>query len=242
LDAILYSRDPGIRQAFTEVMRTAGIRVDVAQTGLETLAKFAKAKFDALIIDLDGQADGREVLEALRKSKFNHTAIAFAVVKERSEVKDAYSSGANFVLQKPVSREALTRCVRAAHGLIQRERRRYFRHPVDVPLFLVAGQEEINAMVVNVSENGIGVVMSYKPRTKLEGRVKLRFVLPEGKVPIEGNGEVAWTGAEGRLGIHITQLTAAARKEMDDWLNRRLDRSPLFLSAAQGYRAISSSR
>ena len=223
-------------------MRVADIKVELAQSSLEAMAKFAKAKFDALVIDLESLPDGREVLEALRKSKFNHNAIAFAVVKDRTGVKEAYGSGANFVLQKPVSHDALVRCVRAAHGLIQRERRRYFRHQVDVPVFLTLGNEEINGTVFNVSENGIGISVQYKVRSKLEGPVKLRFVLPESQVPIEGKGEVAWVSPEGRFGVHITQMTDASRKEMDTWMARRLDRTPLFISAAQGYRAIASGR
>src|SRR5260370_24516284 len=71
---------------------------------------------------------GPAILRELRQGRSNKSCIAFAIVHGRTTVQQAFEMGANFVLDKPISLERATRSVRAAQGLIMRERRRYQRH------------------------------------------------------------------------------------------------------------------
>ena len=95
----------------------------------------AKQKFDAVIIDCDDMENGIATFEDyFARSQSNAKSVAFAVVNGKTTTQEAFQSGANFVLQKPVTPLHAARCFNAALNFMVRERRRYFRHPVDMPL------------------------------------------------------------------------------------------------------------
>src|SRR5262249_22548117 len=154
-------------------------------------------------------------LEELRRGKMNKSVIAFALLNDRAAMKSAYEAGANFVLQHPVSADAVTRSLRAAHGLILRERRRYHRHRVKGTAYLVLGSDqELQAEIINVSEGGMSAKVRQMTKQKPAGAVKIRFSLPDSAVEVEGKGEISWCRDDGRMGIRFTQLRHASRSEL----------------------------
>ena len=116
-----------------------------------------KRKFEAVIVDLQLGDEAVLVLRQLRLSRANRTAVTFAITTGNG----AQTSGrpdSTFVLQRPLSSAAINLTLRAAFGLIVRERRRYFRCPVVVPAFLRARQpEDLLCQTVNISEGGIAI-------------------------------------------------------------------------------------
>jgi len=71
--------------------------------------------------------------------------------------------GANFVLDKPISLDRATRSVRAAQGLIMRERRRYHRHLIKATGAILVDQgAELPLNITNISHGGISIECSRK--------------------------------------------------------------------------------
>src|SRR5437870_3358721 len=93
-------------------------------------------KFDAVIVDCDDLQGGLEVLQELRKGTSNRNSVAFAILNGKTTASQAFQMGANFVLQKPISPLNSMRCFNAALGFMYREQRRYFRHPVEMPIVI----------------------------------------------------------------------------------------------------------
>jgi hypothetical protein len=100
-----------------------------------------------------------------------------------------------------------------------RERRRYFRHEVDLPVRLTAGGGEHKAAVTNLSEGGMAVRGGTKlpPNSVLE----FSFELPSTPgVPIRGKGEVAWA-SEGAMGVRFHVFLGGSERQLLNWLQAR---------------------
>jgi hypothetical protein len=71
--------------------------------------------------------------------------------------------GANFALQKPLSAVNTMRCFSAAINFMFRERRRYFRQPVEMPVTLVFGHKEFKATANEPERRWNGSLFSRRP-------------------------------------------------------------------------------
>ena len=142
LDSLLVSRDPQVIDVVRPTLTKLSVDVEVcrgAHSGNEILSS---EKFDAVIVDCDDLQGGLSVLEGLRKGPSNRNSVTFAILNGSTTTRKAFELGANFVLQKPVSPTNAMRCFGAALSFMTRERRRYFRHPLESPILIIFAQGE----------------------------------------------------------------------------------------------------
>jgi hypothetical protein len=107
-------------------------------------------KFDAVIVDCDDLQDGLSVLEGLRKGQVTELG-HFAILNGSTTTRKAFELGANFVLQKPISPTNAMRCFGAALSF-GGEQRRYFRHPIELPIMIVFAQGQELKATNNINE------------------------------------------------------------------------------------------
>jgi DNA-binding response OmpR family regulator len=235
LDSLLISRDADLLGVLRPSLEKLAVDIEVCtdfKTGNEMMAK---RKFDAVIIDCDDLPRGAELLRALRETQGNSKAVAFAVVNGETTTQDAFQSGANFVLQKPVTPLHAARCLNAALNFMVRERRRYFRHPLDMQLRItLPDNREITATATNLSEGGMAVRLLGKVPKNTQAR--LRFVLPETNSSLELKGEIAWSDQAGHAGVRFIEVQQSVQYQLEKWLADRLQEEiPMKL---QGYVAL----
>jgi DNA-binding NarL/FixJ family response regulator len=195
----------------------------------------AKRKFDAVIVDCDDLQNGVDLLKALRRTQSNSRSVAFAVVNGKTTTQEAFTCGANFVLQKPLTPLHASRCFNAALNFMVRERRRYFRHVVDMQLHIsLPHNQEIMATATNLSEGGMAIrILSKLPQ---DSKAQVRFTLPTTNVSLELKCQVAWVDGTGHVGIRFLEVPQSSQYELDKWLTDRLqDEMPVRL---QGYVAL----
>ncbi|HYX68536.1 MAG TPA: response regulator [Terriglobales bacterium] len=237
LSSLLLCRDPESLRVLRRVFEDIGVSLEVFTGPDPAVEALAKKKYDAVLIDCDDMHGATGVLKLVRTSPSNRSAIVFAIVNRVTNVRDAFTMGANFVLDKPLAMERVARSLKAAQGLIERERRRYFRQQIRLKAeVMLPGGENAQAWVSNLSTGGISLVLAKSGPTS--GSVRVRFSLPEGKQLIDAQGEIAWTGQEGgQMGVRFLQVPAAAQKELDRWLSTHLEkqpaRMPLFINASR---------
>jgi len=235
LDSLLISRDAALLGVLRPALEKISVNVQVCaetQPGSEMLAR---RKFDAVIIDCDELQNGVDLLRTLRQTQSNARSVAFAVVNGKTTTQDAFQSGANFVLQKPLTPLHAARCFNAALNFMVRERRRYFRHPVDMPLRIILPHSpELAATATNVSEGGMAVrVLSKLPK---DTQARFGFTLPAANISLELKGEVAWADGTGHVGIRFVEVPQSSQYQLDKWLTDRLqDEMP---DRLQGYAAL----
>ncbi len=221
-EALLLVRDPEALRIFRKALESGGISPHIVSAAGDAAVSLSSHKYDAVVIDCDDLPEGREILRTLRSGRANKNAIVFALTNGATTVKAAYELGANFVLEKPLSLDRLQRSVRAAQGLIMRERRRYFRHPLDCPGTITAADgRQLAVRVLNLSEGGMALVVL--DAVPLSGNIKFKFHLLDVRTPIEGRGEVAWVLNSKEVGIKFLSFSMQSKSSFDDWLMSRIE-------------------
>jgi len=233
LEALLLSSDPQVTKTMHRVLNEANIDLQVCATAEDALQILNRHKYDTFMVDCDDVPSAPLVLQQLRKGKSNKSCIAFAFVNGRTSVRQAFEMGANFVLDKPVSTERAMRSVRAAQGLIMRERRRYHRHLVSASgSIIVDGATELPVSIITISEGGVSIECGRQLEAGSVARLKV--LLPGSKIPLDLKGEVMWSDTEGRAGIRFQLLLPETKKALDSWLEKRalsVDKGVMFINA-----------
>jgi len=228
-DALLVSNDTVTIKQLSESMQQLALSRDVCVEVSTALVVLNQRKFDAVIVDLLLGGEANAVLEKVRRSPSNRTAVIFTVSGSDAETISAFKAGSNFVLRRPLSPTLIGRHLKVAYGLILRERRRYFRCPVQIPAMICsAGMPNINGQTVNVSESGIAIAtpVSLQPGVK----VQVHFTLPGHASPFVVGAAICWC-KETYLGLQFISVSSHLTAELQEWLLQRLEESlPEFLA------------
>src|SRR6202142_2760899 len=158
LASLLISQDDALAVVLNPALEKISVHRRVCAEYKPACELLAKSKFDAVIIDCDDLQNGTELLRGLRQTQSNAKAVSFAVVNGKTTTQQAFQSGANFVLQKPLTLMHASRCFNAALNFMVREGRRYFRQAVDMPVRISLLQNrEMTAAATNLSEGGMAI-------------------------------------------------------------------------------------
>ena len=221
LASLLVSRDQDLVRPLRSAFEKHSIGVEVCvgpNAGMEILLT---EHYDAVIVDCDDIAGGTELLRDLRSMAANKSSVAVAVLHDRTTTAQAFQMGANFVIQKPISDVSATRCASAAVAMMTRERRRYYRHPLDFAVKAVFGKDETRqARATNLSEGGMAV--SFDGPLPGCGLSRISFCLPDMAAPMEFRADLAWADESGRAGLRFVDLPKKAQETIEDWLTRQL--------------------
>ena len=221
LESLLISRDGALLGVLRPTLDKISVRIEVCPESQTGIGLLTKRKFDAVIIDCDDLQGGSAVLRDLRKTPSNSKSVAFAVLNGKTTTQEAFQCGANFVLQKPLSTLHATRCFNAALNFMVRERRRYFRYPVEIPVHLKVPQgPELTATSTNLSEGGMA--MRIGGQLLKDTVAALRFTLPASNTALELKGQIAWSDGRGRTGIRFVEVPQSSQYQLDKWLTDRL--------------------
>jgi c-di-GMP-binding flagellar brake protein YcgR len=139
------------------------------------------------------------------------------LVAERVKARDILSGGAHFVLYKPLSEEKAKAGLRAVTALLNRERRRAYRIPVQAPVELsLPDTRKAEGILLDLSETGMDVLTA-EPQVP-GALLNFRFELPDGSLEIQVQGQVAWAKPNGQTGVHFLDLKESVRTQLRTWL------------------------
>ncbi len=174
--------------------------------------------FDAVILDYRADQSSEEFLAKLRQTRSgSRNTLLVAILDADFSARPVFGLGANFVLYRPLSLERTRLSLRAARGLMRRERRRGARIPVNSPTSVAyPGVEDLRGTIVDLSDGGT----SLRSANTLPpaGKVYFQFSLPGQQGSVRVSGEVAWQDASGRTGIRFVDVPQASRRLMHAWL------------------------
>ena len=221
LESLLVCRDAEVVRVLRPTLETLSIRVEVSRAAKSGAEILSVAKFDAVLVDCDDLPDGIEVLRNLRQTPSNRTSVSFAILNGKTTTHQAFEMGANFVLQKPITTASTLRCFHTALSFMVREKRRYFRCPVEIPVVLQFNQgEEMKVTATNLSEGGMA--LHFEGTLARNPISKVRFTLPNTKIAMEPKGEIAWEDGLDRAGIKFVDVPDSSREQLEKWVLRRM--------------------
>jgi len=216
---LLVSNDAIAIEQLSESMQRFALFPEQCPDVPAALERLKRAKFEAVVVDFRLGSQAGAVLEGARQSASNEHAVVFTVSDSEVEAAEAFKAGSTFVLRRPLSADSIALSLKAAYGLIVRERRRYFRCPVEVPVAILrTAMQTVYGHTVNISEGGMSVTAAVPLGSGDQAR--LHFNLPGGDFQFVLESTVCWA-KEGRLGLQF--LSPHQTSRLQEWLSRRLE-------------------
>lgn len=222
LESLILSEDAELVSVIRPTLEELSIEVEVCPEALTGANLLICDKYDAVIVDCDDLTGGLAVLQGLRDTPSNKNSVAFAVLNgKQTTTQEAFGMGANFVLQKPITALNAERCFHAALNFMLKERRRYFRQPVNMSVEVKVEGRIMHATSTNISEGGIALML--REALPKGATPTLRFCLPLTDVPIEVQAEVAWVDLKGVAGLRFHEVPKQIQQQLERWLDARIE-------------------
>jgi len=223
-----YVSDGNIRSSFS-------MSVEVCTRLRTAFSLVNQQKFDAVAIDLSLGQPATAILREMRLSASNPTAVAFAISGNKDESAAAFRAGSSFVLERPLTFDSIRWTLRAAHGLILRERRRYFRCPIAIPVSMEQeGMSPVCGEAVNISERGMALRILTPLKPGAAGKVQ--FTLPSAQRPVRAEAKVCWYNQECQAGLSFLALSPRHCSVLQEWVAGKFEQQ----LAARGMSEIRS--
>jgi Tfp pilus assembly protein PilZ len=179
-----------------------------------------RQKFDAVVVDLPLVEQCGLILNEVHLSPSNRTAVTFAISSSDAE-SAAFRRSSEFVLERPLSLQSIRNTLKPAYGLILRERRRYFRCPISIPVTILRQNlPAVRCYSVNISEGGMAV-STLVPFIAGED-VQVQFTLPDHEGLFVAESTICWLKS-GRLGVRFASVAEKHKSDLQDWLSQKLE-------------------
>ncbi len=217
LEFVLVSSDYAMMQTVSKGVKKFGAKFVLVPTAHEARDCLNRRKIDGVFVDMEVPG-ALGLIESTRKGTSNNKAVIFACLINARESTQILAVGANFLLRKPLTEDGVVVHITISKELLVREQRRYFRHPVNLPVTLKEGEAEQQARITNLS--GGGMAVRTVRRLKHGAVLDFTFELSMG-VRISARGQVAWVSSEGMAGITLQTLRGKGSEQLDAWLASR---------------------
>jgi diguanylate cyclase (GGDEF)-like protein/PAS domain S-box-containing protein len=219
--ALLVSADPVTIQQFSLALRELYISPDACQDAASAGLLLKHRKFDAVIVDLQLGEQSGLILDEVHLSSSNRTAVTFGISDNDAEVTAGFRKKSQFVFERPLSAQSIHKTLKPAYGLILRERRRYFRYPVSIPVIIrTESNEEVPCNTVNISGGGMAL-STHVPLLPGEN-VHVQFTVPDHTAPIFAQSAICWSKT-GHLGVRFVSISEEHTSELQVWLSQKLE-------------------
>jgi DNA-binding NtrC family response regulator len=203
--ALLVSADPATIQQFSLALRELSISPDACQDAASAGLLLKRRKFNAVIVDFQLGEQSGHILDEARLSPSNRTAVTFSIGDNNAEVTSAFREKSQFVFERPLSAQSIHKTLKSAYGLILRERRRYFRYPVSIPVIIRSqSMQEVRCFSLNISEGGMAL-STLVPFVAGES-VRIQFTLLDHTAPLLAESTICWSKT-GRLGVRFVSIS-----------------------------------
>lgn len=209
------------------LLQDAGMPAQFCNDLVQAAAVLAPKAFDLVILDCTEETDALQFTVNIKKTAKNKRTQIIALVDTHNDVRLLFSAGCNFVLYKPLSTEAAQDCLRAARGLMRREKRTDKRVRVNNKASIAySNVENALATMLDLSEGGVRIQSEKAvPHTC---KVYFQFTLPGQSSPVRISSEVVWQDSLGRVGLRFADVPQTSRKILNEWLrsNRIVQTEP----------------
>jgi CheY-like chemotaxis protein len=225
MKCLLLTRDDQVIRAFRRMFEELGISLEVFTGADKAAEEMERRKFDAILLDCDDVHNAITVLCSVRLTASNKTSTVFAIVNGITTVTTAIDLGANLALEKPIDEYKARHALKSVHSLMLQERRRYYRHSVDIAVTLLFEEKdrqvrhEVLATAVNLSEGGMAVKVKSSIPTRFR-TTTLKFVMPGSQDWVSVSGSIAWADEVGNAGIRFENLPNTLRDRLSQYLRQ----------------------
>ena len=223
LTSLVVCADSNAVEVLSQILKDLSIGVEHCGEISAAAPRLAAQQFDAVVIDCKDHMAAVDFIGSLRRLPLNKGTLVIGLVDGREQVRDIFGHGANFIVYKPVTPERASGSLRAARGLMAREKRTKLRVALHAPASIAYGSaENVAATLLDLSEDGLAIQSERRlpPRCK----VYFQFNLPGGKSSVRLSGDVVWQDSSGRVGIRFVDVPQTSRRTLNEWIKASLER------------------
>lgn len=216
LQAVVVSCDTVVLGVISSCLDDLGVAGVCDPDRESAIGLLQKQKIDAFFVDQELDPE-LSVLERMRSSSSSRSAVGFAIVPRANDGIHACRA-ADFVITKPVTKAGVARTLRAAYGMMLKERRRYSRHNLRCEAILSdATGRKCLARTTNISQTGIALECQLS--LPAGAVVHLQVTLPHDSQPCKFEGRVIWSTANGKAGLTFTDMSSRDRERLTEWID-----------------------
>ncbi len=180
------------------------------------MARMAKSKIDALIVDCDLNGSSQFLCE-LQQAENNPRTVPLVIMGGPLSNRSLDDTGALFAFEKPISVEQAVRTLSAARSMILDGRLRYHRAGLEVPVSVnCKGRKPADGFLINLSQGGMQIHTDDQIETSK--KMEISFELPGARSALKAQVEVAWQDKRGNLGIRFVKLAPRQQRTLQLWL------------------------
>jgi CheY-like chemotaxis protein len=218
LKALIVSPDSKTTAVFVQVFRDLGVIAQVCADHPSASERFAQAKFEAVVVDLDNILERVSFVQDVRQGRTNRNAVVLAVATNDSAKKRASEHGASFVVERPLIEEHLLSVLRVAYGFMLQDRRRYFRLVTELAVSIrTSTGAEFQCKTINISSEGMAL---RTPRPMQDGEtVGVVFAISNPGPLMIAEGTVIWDDKHGKAGLHLRYANSQDKDRISEWLD-----------------------
>ena len=215
--ALLVSDDLILRSEIKPVLYEAGVACHCcAFAGIERAT--SHEKFECILLDIADPVKFSEAIARVRADKVNRYAIVGALVAEEHRMLLTGISGVNFFVSKGARLVSdLKKAIASAQALMIHEKRRYYRHSVDLAVDVLSSGRAARMKMIDVSARGACLDCGAGLKSKT---MRLGFVLPGMHQKLQIDGTVAWTSGT-RVGVEFTDFLGDSEVALKAWLTAK---------------------
>jgi len=222
LQAVVVSSDAVVLHSILAGLKDLGITSAVHAQTASALQTLTTQKTDAFFVDRELDPE-LSVLRGVRSSPSSRSAVAFAIVRRDCSADGAFRV-ADFVMDKPLAQPRVNRTLRAAYGIMLKERMRYSRHAMRTEATIVdSTNRKFVAQTSNISQTGIALECEAPLITR--ELVQLQFCLPAQQEKLSCKGQIIWTADKGKAGLTFTHMSSGDKERLASWIESEFHRT-----------------
>ncbi|HEY1461833.1 MAG TPA: PilZ domain-containing protein [Terriglobales bacterium] len=221
LQFLLVSDDHSTLKKVQAALDALGSTMNFSTSAGAARVYLSSHRVDGIILDIP-LTSAAELITSIRQTGTNRRAFVFVCIGEGQMPSQALRGGANVLLQKPLDPDAIAANIKTFQGIMDAERRRYFRFHVTIPVTISLNTHSHRAMMENLSEGGMAV--SIRVPLERSALVEFSFELPFGP-RVAGQAQVMWVNDKAIVGLEFRLLHDESREHLLNWLkNKSLQR------------------
>jgi len=219
---LLVSDDPEAVRLLSDTIRRFSIELEIT-ADLEIASKhLSRKKYEAVILDFERHSHALALLEKQRATTSNKSAVTLGIVRNDQAASAAFRAGVDFVFVRPLSSEILERTLKPSYSLMLREKRRYYRMELEVPVIVSTVDGAQLATSVNISDGGIALTTA--GYLQVGETYQMQLKLPRNAKNLMLAGEVCWRDNTGRVGLQFVNVPSDAKMQLQSWIADSLER------------------
>src|SRR5256886_9345392 len=155
LKSLIVCADTKALEVLRKILEVSGVGLERCEHSSLATSRVATGSSDAIVIDA-ADPNGLQLMSTARHSSENHTSLIVVLVDAREQVRELFTQGANFVLYKPITPERAVSSLRAARGMMRREKRGKLRIRLHAQATIAyPNAENVPATLLDLSEDGL---------------------------------------------------------------------------------------